>query len=87
MRNIEVVKKFYNQEKAKSSTGNLFVRTNGDYSVELVNYKTVIAYIEDDTVYLNIRKYSSTTSTIQTMLIEEGSKTDYNFKFYKGGSI
>lgn len=84
MRNIEVVEKFYEMKDAHSSNWNLFTRYNGD-RFELVNYRTVIAYIECGVVHLNISKYSSTTSTIQSMLLEVGAEynTEYEFNLYK----
>lgn len=85
MKNIEVVRKFYEVKDAHSSNWNLFTRYNGD-RFELVNYKTVIAYIQYDIVHINISKYSSTTSTIQSMILDLGAEysSDYDFKLYKG---
>lgn len=78
MRNIEVVKKFYKKEDAHSGNWNLFTRHNGD-KFELVNYKTVIAYIYKGVVHINLSKYSSTTSAIQTLILDTG--VDYNDKY------
>lgn len=41
------------------------LKTNG---LELINYSTRIAYHENDKLYLNIKKYSVTTSKIQSKL-------------------
>lgn len=78
MTNREVVNKFFNHQLAHSSNKNLFTREDGD-RFELVNYNTVIAFIKSDVVYFNTRKYSSTTSAIQSLILEIGE--DYSWKF------
>ena len=85
MRNIEVVRSFYEKEVAHSSNRNLYTRWNGD-RFELVNYSTVIAFADEDEVSINLSKYSSTTSTIQTMILDLGVEynADYKFRLYKG---
>lgn len=87
MKNCDVVEKFYEMKDAHSSNWNLFTRYNGD-RFELVNYKTVIAYIECGVVHINISKYSSSTSAIQTLILETGAEynNEYEFSLYKGGN-
>lgn len=41
------------------------LKTNG---LELINYSTRIAFHQDNKLYINIKKYSRTTSKIQTLL-------------------
>lgn len=41
------------------------LRSNG---LELINYQTRIAYHQDNKLYLNIKKYSVTTSKIQSLI-------------------
>lgn len=91
MKNIEVVRKFYRQEIAHSSNRNLYTRWANNFGknrIELINYDTVIAFIDIDTneVHINISKYSSTTSTIQTMILDMGTEyyAVYKFRLYKG---
>lgn len=45
---------------------------------KLFNYNTVIAQIEEDNLYINMTKYSSSTSTIQNYLLKEAGYYYYN---------
>ena len=64
MRNEEVVISFSRREKAKSSTGSLW--STGDC---LYSYHTCIAeYSADGKLYINLTKYSTTTSHHQTLV-------------------
>lgn len=63
MRNQEVIENYFNFIEGRSSNGNLYTRDN-----KLINYSTIIAYYENDTYYINISKYSRTTSKIQTLI-------------------
>ena len=75
MTNQEVLVKFLQGEKAQTPKRPI---QNRDYSYEgrtlttdgkfLTNYSTIIAYKEDDKLYLNKGKYSVTTSKIQSKL-------------------
>lgn len=72
MNNIEVIKKFLNKQPGHSPlriTMNgykeMTLKTNGS---ELINYSTRIAYHQDNKLYINISKYSRTTSKIQSQL-------------------
>ena len=74
MNNIEVIKKFLNKKPGHTPlriTMNgykeMTLKTNG---LELINYSTRIAYHQDNKLYINISKYSSTTSKIQSKLKE-----------------
>ena len=44
---------------------------------------TIIAFILDNTLYLNTRKYSVTTSKIQSQLRYQAQYTHYNIKEYE----
>ena len=64
MRNEEVVKAFARREIAKNSTGSLW--STGDC---LYSYSTCIAeYTKDGKLYVNLTKYSTTTSHHQTLI-------------------
>ena len=72
MNNIEVIKKFLNKQPGHTPlriTMNgykeMTLKTDG---LELINYSTRIAYHQDNKLYINISKYSKTTSKIQTQL-------------------
>lgn len=43
-------------------------RTLKSNGLELINYATRIAYHEDNKLYLNVKKYSNTTSHIQSKI-------------------
>ena len=75
MTNLQVIKSFLNKESAHTPTREIIngiygyqgqtLRSNG---LELINYSTRIAYHEDGKLYLNVHKYSVTTSKIQNQL-------------------
>ena len=99
MNNLEVIKKFLKQEDAKTNLRNILhgyyyykgrtLQTKQEeYGFCLYNYDTVIAFIMNNTLYLNTKKYSTTTSKIQTQLKSQAQHTDYIIKEYiemKGG--
>lgn len=64
MRNIEVIKFFIKRVPAKSWTGN--TRSTGE---KLFSYNTCIAEWINGYLFVNITKYSSSTSRIQNMLL------------------
>lgn len=77
MNNIEVIKKFLNKQPGHTPlriTMNgykeMTLKTDGS---ELINYSTRIAYHQDNKLYINISKYSKTTSKIQSQLKELAS--------------
>lgn len=75
MSNEKVILAFLNKKAAHTPTRDIIngvfmykgqtLKTNG---LELINYSTRIAYHENGKLYLNTRKYSSTTSHIQSKL-------------------
>lgn len=90
MKNENVIKTFLEKEQAKTPLRTII---NGYYSYkgrtlwtrenELINYNTRIAYIEDNNLYINVKKYSSTTSHIQSKLKQLASSTSYNIIEYQ----
>ena len=77
MKNSDVINLFLNRKIG--NTKNL--RSFGN---NLVNYRTTIAYFNNNTLMINNRKYSSTTSKIQNMLIKECYKHKISSEFYTG---
>lgn len=61
--NSEVVQAFFNHTPLSSHDGNLKATPN-----TLINYSTSIAYYEKGIYHINISKYSTTTSKIQTLI-------------------
>lgn len=90
MKNENVIKKFLEREEAKTPLREI---VNGCYSYKgrtlwtkgnaLINYNTRIAYIEDNTLYINTKKYSSTTSHIQSKIKWLGKEYNYNIVEYQ----
>lgn len=66
MKNIDVIKAFLNNERAK--TANLW--TDG---AALVNYNTAIGHWHNGTLFVNTKKYSQSTSKIQNQLLKEAN--------------
>ena len=75
MDNETVIKAFLSGKQAKTPLRTI---RNGYYSYKgrtlytdennLINYKTTIATLKDNKLYLNITKYSNTTSHIQSKI-------------------
>ena len=75
MNNERVIETFLDGGQAKTPLRNI---RNGYYSYKgrtlyteennLINYQTTIATLKDGKLYLNIKKYSSTTSHIQSKI-------------------
>ena len=90
MSNENVIKNFLEKKQAKTPLRTII---NGYYSYkgrtlwtrdnELINYSTRIAYIEDNTLYINVKKYSSTTSHIQSKIKLLGKEYNYNIVEYQ----
>lgn len=90
MNNENVIKKFLENEQARTPLRTI---VNGYYSFkgctlwtrnnELINYRTRIAYIEGNNLYINIKKYSITTSKIQNKLKQLANLTNYNIVEYQ----
>ena len=90
MKNSDVIKRFINKEIGATPTRE--INKNGWYSCyswigntltstgdKLINYNTVIAYWKKDKLYINIKKYSNTTSKIQTEIKRQA--TNNNIKY------
>ena len=56
------------------------LKTNG---CELINYNTRIAYIENGVLFLNVKKYSVTTSKIQNNIRRLASERGFTIKEYQ----
>lgn len=83
MRNEEVIKRFLKHQEGhtpKRYTYNgLYTSTLWTHGNELVNYQTVVArWISNNTIELNTKKYSVTTSKIQTKI--ERIAEEYNIE-------
>ncbi len=90
MKNEQVIKKFLEREQAKTPLREINKYYNSYKGItlytrdnELINYNTRIAYIEDNTLYINTKKYSSTTSTIQNKIKLLGKEYNYNIVEYQ----
>ena len=68
MRNEDVIKNYFNFNQAKSSNNNLWTRYNYNNEWELVNYSTPLVRYSNGVYYINTKKYSTTTSKIQTYI-------------------
>lgn len=64
MKNEDVIKAFIHREIAKSNSGNVLSTGNKLYS-----YRTCIAEYNDGNLYVNLTKYSITTSRHQSLLL------------------
>lgn len=78
MSNKEVIERFLNKRAGHTPTRitmdgyvSQTLKSNG---LELINYSTRIAYHQDNKLYINIHKYSRTTSKIQNQLKYMASK-------------
>lgn len=90
MNNETVIKKFLNKEKGKTGLRDIL---NGCYIYKgrtlestgetLINYSTVIAYWKNENLYINSKKYSATTSKIQTKLRYLASINNIQYIEYK----
>jgi hypothetical protein len=75
MSNEKVILAFLEGKKAHTPTRDICdgvfiykgqtLQTDGE---KLINYSTKIAYKKDGVVYLNVKKYSQTTSKIQSLI-------------------
>jgi len=83
MKNAEVLLKFLRKEKAH--TANLYTKEENNKFV-LVNYETPLAYIQENTLWINQCKYSVSTSKIQSKLNYYASQqTTYEVVYYNEG--
>ena len=94
MNNEKVIKKFLEKEQAQTA---LRAIVNGYYTYkgrtlytqeqngnfELINYNTRIAYINQNGLHINIKKYSVTTSKIQNQIKRLADLSNYNIFEYE----
>ena len=65
--NQGVINAFVNQSSERTESHNHNLRYDPDFG-KLVNYQTTIARWENGYIWMDARKFSRTTSKIQTML-------------------
>ena len=63
MRNEEVIENYFNFMEGRSSNGNLYTSDN-----KLINYATPLVIYYNGTFTINTKKYSVTTSKIQSCI-------------------
>lgn len=98
MNNIQVIRCFLRREEAHSPMRRIYngyytyigctlksINNSGDYDIMLYSYDTIIAKIKNNNLYLNIRKFSKTTSKIQHQL--KALATEYNYIIYEYDSL
>lgn len=68
MKNKQVIEQYFNFNNASSYNHNLYTRHNYDGAWELVNYSTPLVRYQNGVYYINTKKYSVTTSKIQTYI-------------------
>lgn len=83
MTNEKVILQFLDRKAAHTPYRNI---PNGVYTylgctlksngLELINYNTRIAYWEKDILHINLKKYSSTTSRIQSKIQKFAKESD-----------
>lgn len=91
MSNEKVILNFLNKRAAHTPTRDITrgyhtykgqtLNTNGK---ELINYNTRIAFHQNGKLYLNVRKYSSTTSHIQSKLRRLAEDMNFQIVEYEG---
>lgn len=79
MKNIDIIKNFINKSERMQACGHLAIFEN-----KLINYSTVIAQWKDNTLMLNVKKYSSTTSRIQSTIKYEAESQGVKIEEYEG---
>lgn len=89
MKNEQVIKNFLEGYEGKTPLHTISGsyhqgRTLYTKGNKLINYSTTIAYIENNTLHLNITKYSATTSKIQTMIDRLSRSYGYTPIYYEG---
>ena len=89
MTNLQVIEKFLNKEKGatpkRKIDGGIYVyegRTLTSDGETLTNYKTIMAKHKDGKIFVNISKYSSTTTRIQNLICLTAS-VDFGFEVVK----
>lgn len=94
MTNIQVIRSFLRGEEAKTPLRDIkndyyefkgctlrSLVNDSDYDIILYIYDTAIAKIKNNNLYLNIHKYSKTTSKIQNLIKRIAS--EYNYIIYE----
>ena len=78
----EFITSFLNDDTTKKSS-NLYMIID-DNKIMMINYNTIIASkkINDDTINLNIKKYSQTTSKNQNLIKRLATQKGYIIKEY-----
>lgn len=74
-RNEEIMQDFISGNESKNVNLRAFKNS-------LINYTTKIAYKEGNMFYVNSRKYSTTTTKIQTQLKRMLQKNNLEYKIY-----
>lgn len=74
-RNNDFIEYFVNGGREQKSCNNLHIKED-----KLFNYNTVIAELKEDGMYINMSKYSKSTSRIQNVLLEEA---EYRYRCSK----
>ena len=94
MKNENVIKNFLEREEAKTPLRDIY-NYYGSYKgrtlwtrevagrIELINYNTRIAYIDQNGLHINIKKYSDTTSKIQSQIKRLAQNANYNIFEYQ----
>lgn len=67
-KNEQVIENYFSFNMTSSHNGNLFTRYNYNGEWELVNYSTPLVRYANGVYYINTKKYSVTTSKIQTYI-------------------
>lgn len=71
--NYDYINYFMEGGRDQKKCNNLKIEGN-----KLINYNTVIAQFEDGYLYVNMTKYSTSSSRIQNMLLEEAEHYYYS---------
>lgn len=81
MTNKEIIKEFLRGGREYNAVNHLAY-----YGDALVNYSTVILTVDRENRFakFNVRKYSSTTSRIQSLIRQELERADYTWEEYDG---
>ena len=75
MKNIEVLENFLNKKHGRTKNLN-------SVGSSLINYQTEIAYMKENVVFINSKKYSPTTSKITEQLKKLTLRKGLEVNFY-----
>lgn len=91
MSNEKVILRFLDKRAGHTPTreiynkyGNYKGQTLKSNGVELINYNTQLAFHQNNKLYINVRKYSSTTSHIQSKLKRLAEERSFQIVEYEG---